>query len=415
MTNPEPWFPSVVKQGDWRESQSTAGYFKENYAYSPVGTGNDWFKWIFQIPVADNYRVAARWCSASSRPTNAPYTVNHSSGSTTVRVSQRVNGGLWNDLGEFYFEPGEYSVVLTDDANSGNVIADAVRISHEDDPPEILQSDFYATVRSGVAPLTVTFSSAGTGDITGYYWSFGDGATNSTRDYIDHTYTNPGTYTVSHRVSGPLGTNTRTKTSYITVGSAIPPLQAEFSASSRTGSIPRSVRFRDRSTGNIVSWLWDFGDGSTSNEQSPTYVYTQVGNRTVSLTITDTNGNTRTETKNNFVRAYVFEKSVDNVDYPKTHFRSKTVLFRKEMEVPKEQLKYSRLFYTGCDSGHYYAETFQRGIMFYTMNSSGEEKAVNRYLKAYLEGKSDEELWEILQNIEPLYDYYNFDKTPSDQ
>jgi PKD repeat protein len=214
-----------------------------------------------------------------------------------------------------------------------------------------------------------------------------------------------------------LGNNTRTKTDYITVGSAIPPLQAEFSASSRTGSIPRSVRFRDRSTGNIVSWLWNFGDGSTSNEQSPTHIYTQVGNYSVSLTITDTNFNTRTETKNNFVRAYVFEKSIDNVDYPKTHFRSKTVVFRGDPEVPKEDLRYERMLYTGCDSGHYYTDTFQRGIMFYTLNSSGEgERAVSRYMRSYMvDGASDEELWEVIQAVEPLYDYYNFNKTPSEQ
>jgi PKD repeat protein len=177
------------------------------------------------------------------------------------------------------------------------------------------------------------------------------------------------------------------------------------------------VRFRDRSTGNIVSWLWSFGDGTTSTEQNPTHPYAQVGNYSVSLTIRDANGTTRTETKNNFVRAYIFENSIDNVDYPKTHFRSKTIVFRKDLEVPKEQLKYSRMLYTGCDSGHYFTETFQRGVMFYTLGSSGEgETAVSQYLRSYMvDGASDAEIWQILQSIEPLYDYYNFNKTPSDQ
>jgi hypothetical protein len=104
------------------------------------------------------------------------------------------------------------------------------------------------------------------------------------------------------------------------------------------------------------------------------------------------------------------------VDYPKTHYSSKTVLFRKALEIPKEDLKYSRLFYGGCDSGHYYTDTFQRGIFFYANNSTGQgEVAMSEYLKAYVGGKSDYEIWRIIEDIEPLYDYYDFRKPPSQQ
>ena len=51
-----------------------------------------------------------------------------------------------------------------------------------------------------------------------------------------------------------------------------------------------SVQFTDGSMdadGQIVSWAWDFGDGSTSTEQSPLHVYTAAGDYTVSLTVTD--------------------------------------------------------------------------------------------------------------------------------
>jgi outer membrane protein assembly factor BamB len=42
--------------------------------------------------------------------------------------------------------------------------------------------------------------------------------------------------------------------------------------------------------GSIVSWLWDFGDGTTSTEQSPTHIYS-LGKFTVQLKVTDNNGN----------------------------------------------------------------------------------------------------------------------------
>jgi hypothetical protein len=36
-------------------------------------------------------------------------------------------------------------------------------------------------------------------------------------------------------------------------------------------------------------------------------------------------------------------------------------------------------------------------------------------LKAYLEGKSDEEVWAVIQGYEPVFDYYNFNRRPSEQ
>lgn len=51
---------------------------------------------------------------------------------------------------------------------------------------------------------------------------------------------------------------------------------------------------------NITSWLWNFGDGSTSTQQSPNHVYTAAGTYNVSLTVGD-GINSNTETKNGFI------------------------------------------------------------------------------------------------------------------
>ena len=422
ITNTAAWSPSFLTAGSWTESQGIAGYYKENFAYTAAGQGDKQARWLFRIPKSGDYNVSAWWSSSSAMTSGAPYTVNSASGDTTVQMDQRYNGKKWNSLGIFNFSVGNYSVVLTDDAPSGNVVADAIKVADPNNPADVTQVNFYADRRYGAAPLTVNFSANETGDVSRWSWDFGDGTRNyqiDGGDTVEHVYEKPGTYTVSLTGTGSLGSSTKVKSGYIYVGRTTAPLQAEFrppSLYARNGTVPLTVTFTDMSTGSIASRLWDFGDGTSSTSRSPSHTYSVPGIYTVSLTVTDSRGNKSTETKQNIIRPIVFEKIIDNVDYPKRHYGSKTVLFRKGLEVPKEQMKYARMVYTGCDSAHNYTDTFGRGIMFYSVTATGEgEIAMSQYLRAYMEGKSDYELWQIMQDVEPVYDYYDFTKTPSQQ
>jgi PKD repeat protein len=87
--------------------------------------------------------------------------------------------------------------------------------------PEVVGADFTADLTSGPVPLTVNFTDQSTGDITSWSWDFGDGAT-STEQNPSHTYTDAGTYTVSLAVTGPCGSDTETKTDFISVRAGIP-------------------------------------------------------------------------------------------------------------------------------------------------------------------------------------------------
>ncbi|MFZ2199148.1 MAG: SBBP repeat-containing protein [Thermodesulfovibrionales bacterium] len=75
---------------------------------------------------------------------------------------------------------------------------------------------------------------------------------------------------------------------------------ADFSATPVSGSVPLTVLFTDESQNNPTSWLWDFGDGSTSTLQDPDYTYTSPGTYTVSLTATGTGG-ASTTTRANYI------------------------------------------------------------------------------------------------------------------
>ena len=64
-------------------------------------------------------------------------------------------------------------------------------------------------------------------------------------------------------------------------------LKADFITDVVSGRPPLTVHFIDKSNGNPIRWNWDFGDGSTSTEQSPVHTYYSCGEYTVSLTVSN--------------------------------------------------------------------------------------------------------------------------------
>lgn len=78
---------------------------------------------------------------------------------------------------------------------------------------------------------------------------------------------------------------------------------ALFSADITSGTSPLIVNFSSLSLNNPTSWVWDFGDGSASNSQDPQHTYSDVGDYTVSLTVSD-GSSTDTETKTDFISVF---------------------------------------------------------------------------------------------------------------
>jgi PKD repeat protein len=69
----------------------------------------------------------------------------------------------------------------------------------------------------------------------------------------------------------------------------LPPIAA-FTAVQTTASCPASIKFNDTSLDIPQTWSWDFGDGGTSSQQNPTHIYTQPGQYTVRLIVSNTLG-----------------------------------------------------------------------------------------------------------------------------
>jgi PKD repeat protein len=205
------------------------------------------------------------------------------------------------------------SVVITDyskdkvytffDDTYGNLYVDGTHFINYVDltsnvysPPTV---NFTGSPLSGFSPLSVVFTPAVQGNATEYLWNLGDGNTSTSSTTFTHVYTEPGTYTISLTVTGFGGTTTRTRTNYVVANAVIPVPTVDFSFTPPDGYTPLTVTFTSITT-NVDSYLWDFGDGTTSTSANPTKTYSTSGIYTVSLTGTG-GGGIRTTTKVNCI------------------------------------------------------------------------------------------------------------------
>ena len=83
-----------------------------------------------------------------------------------------------------------------------------------------------------------------------------------------------------------------------TVTASVPALTASFTASAIAGVAPLAVTLTDTSIGAPTSWLWTFGNGSSSNAQNPPVAnYTAAGTYNVTLIVSNANGASAPVTK----------------------------------------------------------------------------------------------------------------------
>ncbi len=134
------------------------------------------------------------------------------------------------------------------------------------------------------------------GSIVSWAWNFGDGSS-GTGSSPTHTYQSDGTFTVALTVTDNGGaTHTASTTATITPAPIPPSANAGGPYSGVVGSgISFDGTASSDADGTIVSYVWDFGDGGVASGPSPTHSYSVDGNFTVTLTATDNDGLTGTD------------------------------------------------------------------------------------------------------------------------
>jgi len=232
----------------------------------------------------------------------------------TVTINNSTNSGPWTYLWDFddgttsiesgttlqhtYDNFGTFTITLSVTSNvctevqSKSVIIMGI-------PPVI---DFDYAPRAGCAPLTVKFTNLSRyADETTYVWEFGDGQSTSKAIDPSYTYFESGTYSVSLSATNSTGQTTKvTKEAIIDV---YPLPSAQFETKPKEVTMPGGILYTSNRSIQAISYLWDFGDESTSTEVQPQHSYTAEGTYTITLIAYNQYGCTDTLQVNNGVKA----------------------------------------------------------------------------------------------------------------
>jgi len=126
--------------------------------------------------------------------------------------------------------------------------------------------------------------------ITTYSWDFGNGQTSDQKNPT-YAYPQAGTYTVRLLITNPCGADWSDNRTLTITGP-----QACFTVNNNNCLAPCTVSFSNCST-NASTYLWNFGDGTTSMATNPTKTYNTAGTYTVQLTATSASGASSTTTQ----------------------------------------------------------------------------------------------------------------------
>ena len=195
-----------------------------------------------------------------------------------------------------YTEMGTYEITLTVTDNGGLTASATKTIQVGNAAPKAAFRFEPEEPGVGEAVQFINESSDDT-EITACFWDFGDGTTSSEWEPV-HSFSSAGTFTVKLTVideDNSAGSVERE----ITVVLRNQQPEANFTFAPSPATRLDVVQFTDESTddGQIVAWLWSFGDGAESEEQHPTHRYTELGVYEIVLTVTDDGGLTATAAK----------------------------------------------------------------------------------------------------------------------
>ncbi|RWX48218.1 PKD repeat-containing protein [Candidatus Electrothrix aarhusensis] len=252
---------------------------------------------VFTLSTSSTSKLAASFTTAPASLSGiAPFTVSYDGSSSSGAASYRWefgDGDMSNEsrTKHIFAVVGTYTSTLTVTDRQGNINTKSVIVNVNESSGSEITASFITDPTSllGIAPFTVAFDATGsTGDISSYNWNFGDGSSGDGAQ-TSHTYTTTGSFSAVLTVTSS-NKSISQKNVTVNVGQA-PVAVIATTPVSLSGETPFTVSFdATGSTGDISSYSWDFGDGSSGGGAQTSHTYTTAGSFSAILTVKSSNG-----------------------------------------------------------------------------------------------------------------------------
>lgn len=144
-----------------------------------------------------------------------------------------------------------------------------------------------------------------------------------------------------------------------------------------------TVQFTDNTPG-ATSWLWDFGDGNTSNIQNPTHVYASDSLYLVTLTVQVGNGCSTSMTQTYLVHTD-YSIIAPNVVTPNGDGKNDELYFQNLYDYPNSKLevynRWGNMVYTSNDYHNDWKPNVIDGVYYYVLSGAKLEKPLTGFFQ----------------------------------
>ena len=194
-----------------------------------------------------------------------------------------------NPDAHIYKEPGNYTIKLSATGPDGKIqiLSKEITVKTSDIQPT---ASFIYRPEKPEAGEKISFIFDGKGTVTKYEWDMGDGNEPAGSNTINYVFKNPGEYKVILKVSNDSGQFDACEKS-VPVADPFQKTQISFriKKDSETDT-DYTIEIENNCTGSIKKYLWDFGDGTTSDDKTPQHTYIKTSQQchyVISLKIID--------------------------------------------------------------------------------------------------------------------------------
>jgi gliding motility-associated-like protein len=217
-------------------------------------------------------------------------TANASTGPGPISYSWDMGNGTFlsgQDVTYTYSGAGTYTITLVaSDANTCNQ-SDTLATQLVVSATQPVSAGFTVEQVFDCAQMVATTTNTSTGSFLGFTWDMGDGSVLLPDTNVTHTYTSPGSYTVTLLVTDLLGCSPSDTATATLVVDPLIPVVADFSLLQVNDCTLLEVEGTNLSTGDSVSYSWNMGDGTVLTSTDVTHSYSTPGIYNVTLTVTD--------------------------------------------------------------------------------------------------------------------------------